>query len=168
MMIASPKFFDIFLQPGELHFGGQGTRIRTLLGSCIAITMWHPDLLIGGMCHYMLPSRQKGHGGKLDGRYADEAMLLFHMEIEKAGTRPEEYEVKLFGGGNMFGFVKTSRDCTDVPCRNVKAARQLLANSGYRIAAQHVGMRGHRNVIFDIRSGKVWMNHVNSVRGERE
>ena len=50
---------EIFLQPGEFYFGEGKTRIRTLLGSCVAITLWHPRLHIGGMSHYMLPSRPR-------------------------------------------------------------------------------------------------------------
>lgn len=46
----------VTLQPGEFHFGGANTRIQTLLGSCVAITLWHPIRRIGGMCHYMLPA----------------------------------------------------------------------------------------------------------------
>jgi Chemotaxis protein; stimulates methylation of MCP proteins len=48
---------EIFLQPGDWYFGDRDTRIRTLLGSCIAITIWHPRLLVGGMCHFLLPGR---------------------------------------------------------------------------------------------------------------
>ena len=48
---------EVFLQPGEFHFGHARTRIKTILGSCVAITMWHPILRIGGMCHYLLPAR---------------------------------------------------------------------------------------------------------------
>ena len=93
---------DIFLQPGEVYFGGRDTRIRTLLGSCVAITMWHPGMLAGGMCHYMLPGAPAGRHGMLDGRYADEAMALMLCEIRNAYTSPDEYQVKLFGGGHMF------------------------------------------------------------------
>ena len=42
---------EIFLQPGELWFGDEQTRIRTILGSCVAVTLWHPGRRIGGMCH---------------------------------------------------------------------------------------------------------------------
>ena len=57
MYLASPEPIDVFLQPGDFYFGEAGTRIRTLLGSCVAITLWHPILHIGGMCHIMLPER---------------------------------------------------------------------------------------------------------------
>ncbi len=45
----------VVLRPGDFHFGGGHTRISTLLGSCVSITLWHPRRLIGGMCHYMMP-----------------------------------------------------------------------------------------------------------------
>ena len=36
----------IFLDPGHFVFAEPGTHIHTLLGSCVAITMWHPKLQI--------------------------------------------------------------------------------------------------------------------------
>ena len=72
-MQAPADVIDVFLQPGEFYFGEEKTRIRTLLGSCVAVTLWHPKLRIGGMCHYMLPRRPRDKAGaaeKLDGRYA--------------------------------------------------------------------------------------------------
>ena len=42
---------DVFLQPGDIHFGGADTRIRTVLGTCVAISLWHPVRQIGGMSH---------------------------------------------------------------------------------------------------------------------
>ncbi|MBI5919398.1 MAG: chemotaxis protein CheD [Nitrosomonadales bacterium] len=154
---------DIFLQPGEFYFGDRGTRIRTLLGSCVAITMWHPMLRVGGMCHYMLPVRGGKPDGTLDGRYADEAMAMFQREIRGVGTRPEDYQVKVFGGGNMFSkqrHCELQQPCGNVACRNVQAARLLLDSHGHKVMAEHVGEHGHRNVVFDVWNGDVWMRHV--------
>jgi hypothetical protein len=51
-------------------------RIVTLLGSCVSITVWSPRLLVGGMCHFMLPSRGViPEGATYAGRYGDEAMM---------------------------------------------------------------------------------------------
>ena len=57
MRPAARNVIEIFLQPGDFYFGDRDTRIRTLLGSCVSITMWHPRLHVGGMCHFMLPER---------------------------------------------------------------------------------------------------------------
>jgi len=149
---------EIFLQQGEVYFGERDTRIRTLLGSCVAVTMWHPGLLVGGMCHYMLP---KHHGKKrdtLDGRYADEAMELMLREIRRVGTSPGEYQVKLFGGGHMFSAHQAvSKD--HVGAKNVEMARVLMKQHGFSSCAEHMGGVGHRNIFFDIWNGHVWVRH---------
>jgi chemotaxis protein CheD len=178
-MKKSAHTVDIFLTQGEVYFGDRDTHIRTVLGSCVAITMWHPELLIGGMCHYMLPSRrmqgQELHcrirnsptafpsrraldTDALDGKYADEALELMAAEIQRNGTRPGEYQVKLFGGGNMFPATNQLREC-HVGLKNVEAGTELLARHGLKVSAEHLGGIGHRNLIFDIGSGHVWMKH---------
>ena len=119
---------EIFLQPGDLYCGDHNTRIRTVLGSCVSLTFWHPSLLVGGMCHYMLPSRAQerrsaaAHG--LDGRYADEAIVMLTKEIDAFGVPHREYEVKLFGGGNMFP--GRSNEKGHVGVKNVDSARKLV------------------------------------------
>lgn len=154
-----PDFFiDIFLQPGEFYFSDSETRIRTLLGSCVAITMWHPRLQIGGMCHYLLPMQTNQHA-ELDGRYANDAIELFMIELKKTNSLPREYEVKMFGGGNQFPG-QTSNNRTSVPDNNIQIGRQLLKQHGFSIKAEHLGGTGHRNIIFDVWSGHVWMRHV--------
>lgn len=156
-----PDFFiDVFLQPGEFYFSDRETRIRTLLGSCVAITLWHPRLQIGGMCHYLLPMGHVSHQTKeLDGRYANDALTLFMHELEKSRTRPADYEVKMFGGGDQFPCQGNS-DSISVSDKNTHAGRSFLKQHGFTLKAEHLGGTGHRNVIFDIWSGHVWMQHV--------
>jgi chemotaxis protein CheD len=154
----SASAIEVCLQPGEFYFGDASARVHTLLGSCVAITLWHPTRLIGGMCHYLLPSRQQP-GRQLDGKYADEAMELFLLETARHHTRLEEYQVKLFGGGTMFpGYAKKTAGAT-VADNNVAAAHRLVARHRLQLSAQDLGRSGHRNVIFDIGSGHVWVRH---------
>ncbi len=157
---AEAEPLEIFLQPGELYFGEGRTRVRTLLGSCVAIAVWHPWRKVGGLCHYMLPGRgthRAGHGA-LDGRYADEAMLLFLRDMRAAGTRPEEYEAKLFGGGRMFVHHHPLRAShSDVSCKNVLRGRELVQQYGLRLKAEHLGGEGHRNLLFEIWSGDAYL-----------
>jgi chemotaxis protein CheD len=149
---------DIFLQPGDVFFGGRDTRIRTLLGSCVAITMWHPGMLAGGMCHYMLPSAPSGRRNALDGRYADEAMELMLREIRMAYTTPKEYQVKLFGGGHMFS-AHQAVGVEHVGTKNAEVARTLIRRHGFSIHAEQLGGGGHRSLMFDLWNGHVWMHH---------
>ena len=149
---------EVFLTQGGVYFGDRNTRIRTVLGSCVAITMWHPEVLLGGMCHYMLPSRSKPGCHDLDGKYADEALKLILGEIHQTATRASEYQIKLFGGGNMFPDSK-DQESSNVGMKNVAIARQLLSSLGLSIHAEHICGDGHRNLIFNIWSGDVWMKY---------
>ena len=155
---------EFFLNPGDFYFGGGETRIVTLLGSCISITVWHPVRHIGGMCHYLLPSHgTKGKRQNLDGRYADEAVQLMLQKIAQHYTQPQEYQIKIFGGGNMFSQHKNKNNCTncnDIGSRNIEAARLLLNGHGFTIHTEHVGEVGHRKLIFNLWDGDVWVRHV--------
>ncbi|VXC96347.1 putative chemoreceptor glutamine deamidase CheD [Pseudomonas sp. 8Z] len=141
---------EVFLQPGDLYFGDRYTRIRTLLGSCVSLVLWHKHELLGGMCHYMLPTR-KHCDGKFDGRYADEALHLLIKEIRNSGTQAKDYRISLFGGGNMFG----NRAQQHVGQQNVHAGLTLLEAHGLHCHARHAGGDGYRNLIFDVWSGHV-------------
>ena len=150
---------EIFLQPGEWYFGECDTRIRTVLGSCVSLTAWHPRLKIGGMCHYMLPARGNGSVSAPDGRYADEAFALLQREMRAAGTVLDEYRFKMFGGGNMFPGMSCLQNKANVPSRNIAAARELVTRHNLRVSAEHLGVTGHRHVMFDIWSGHAWVRH---------
>ncbi|MGZ8232426.1 chemotaxis protein CheD [Methylobacter tundripaludum] len=159
---------EIFLQPGDHYFADRDTRIRTVLGSCVSMTFWHPQLLVGGMCHYMLPERggerREGDWPAPDGRYADEAIALLMKKMDAVGASHKEYQVKLFGGGNMFPETnKNMNVMSQVGNRNVQAARQLAKQHGFTCVAEHLGDIGHRNVIFEVWSGEVWVKHTNVV-----
>ncbi len=160
MLHLPTRKLDVVLDPGQFHFGQADLRIGTLLGSCVAITMWHPIRKIGGMCHYLLPSRNRDVDSSepLDGRYGDEAVEMFMQEIQRANTFPEDYEAKIFGGGNQFGHSSWSRSI-DVPSRNIAAGMDLLQSCGLDVRARHVGGSGPRNVILDLASGHVWVRH---------
>ena len=156
-----PHIIEIFLQPGELWFGDRHTRVRTILGSCVAATLWHPDLLVGGMCHYMLAARPGVGGPQPDGRYGDEALAVLAEQVRATGRPVHEFEAKLFGGGNMFAHA--ARPGTGAALRvsdaNVVAGRALLQRHGFQLKAEHVGGDGHREVFLDLWSGHAWVKH---------
>ncbi|MEY2342315.1 chemotaxis protein CheD [Acidithiobacillus sp. IBUN Pt1247-S3] len=150
---------EVFLQPGDWHFGGPDLILRTLLGSCISITLWHPQRRIGGMCHFLLPQRCGPRDATLDGRYGAEAVASLCTTIRQNHSKNSEYQCKIFGGGNMLHSQPprpgVEEPCADVSCRNVRAAVQLVRDAGFTLHALHAGGRGHRNLSFDLNSGEV-------------
>ncbi|WP_439850545.1 chemoreceptor glutamine deamidase CheD [Pseudomonas syringae] len=149
---------EIVLAPGDVVFETRPARLRTLLGSCVAITFWHPYRHIGGMCHFMLPGRIRKHQ-PLDGKYADEAMEILIRHALANGTLPAEYQVKLFGGGEMFPTQRLDPHMHNVADRNIHAALALAGQHHLQLTAQDLGSTGHRNIIFDLWDGNVWVRH---------
>ena len=145
----------VLLKAGDFHFGGGGTRISTLLGSCVSITLWHPRKRIGGMCHYMMTERPREPDMPLDGRYAAEAFELFLQHVDAAGTRPSEYQAKLFGGANMFAGSDAGR--MNIGARNIEYGHRLLASQHIALIAEHVAGSGRRKLHFDLWNGDVWL-----------
>lgn len=155
--VTAPR--DVTLHPGEWVFGGADLTVRTLVGSCVAVTFWHPQLRIGGMCHYLVPERGGGLPGKtLDGKYGTEALLLLSREVERAGTRPRDYVVKLFGGGDMFpGREPNSHAYVHVGAKNVAHGQRQLSAMGYVISVEDVTGNVYRTLHFEVATGDVWM-----------
>lgn len=147
----------------------KAAHVHTILGSCISITLWHPDLHIGGMCHFTLPKHPLKSRAKsgLDGRYADDVMQMFKQEATKYRTKLSEYDAKIFGGGNMMKSEGQNVEGS-IGSKNAAAAMKLLMQENVAIQVAHVGEFGHRRIVFDINSGDVWVRHTeaNGVRKE--
>jgi chemotaxis protein CheD len=150
---------DIFLQPGEFFWADDSaTRIRTLLGSCVAICVWHPRLRLGGMCHYLLPARTTAAHDSADPgpdpRYGTEAMELFLREMARTGTDPGQYIAKVFGGAAMFAGTGNEETVGE---KNIKQALEMLRGHKIRVAARDTGNDRDRRIHFELWSGAVWL-----------
>lgn len=154
-----PAQGSLSLMPGQLFFGS-GLLLRTLLGSCVSITLWHPQRLLGGMCHFMLPGRQRS-AGPLDGRYGDEALELLVQGIQRTQTRCEDYIAHLYGGADtMPSSVAMS---SNVGERNIEQAWLLIDRYGFQLDGVDVGERVPRHVSLDLVSGQVSMKRGSEV-----
>lgn len=160
---------DKHILAGEFHFGGGGVRALALLGTCVAIMAWHPARKIGGICHFLLPSRPQGiTADHAPGMYADGVMGLFETALRTTQTLASDYLIKVAGGGNMFPDLsknsgcragtcgeESRADCRSIGCNNIKAARSLLNGAGFVIASESVGGHGSRQVTFNLSTGDV-------------
>ncbi len=154
---AEPEFMiEIFLQPGEYYWGDSDTRIRTLLGSCVAICLWHPRKKIGGMCHIQLPGWADDPCAEkhTPAKYAEEAFLLFLRDIGKSGTRHQDYVAKVFGGGYL---LEDEEKMHGIGKRNVKEVHRILHEYRIKVVSEDTGENVHRKLFFDLWSGEVWL-----------
>lgn len=157
---------EVFLGPGEVYFGGPDVTLRTLLGSCVGVTVWHPAKQVGGMGHFVLPRHERARvsAGELDARYAEDLGEVLCSNIRSIGTRTCEYRAQLFGAGAMFSSGgQIPAYGASLQIKNIVAARQLVRRCGFQLVNEHLGGRGYRTLRFDVRSGSVELRWCSDV-----
>lgn len=143
--------------PGGLAFGHDKLHLHTLLGSCVSVVVWHPRLLLGGMCHYVLPRREINQLGRLpDGRYGSDALGLLHEQMARSVMKLTEYTVHVFGGARCFSQGQQAHYCSpEIGEENIAAAERWCNHHGLVIRHREVGGDVYRRLSFDIASGKI-------------
>jgi len=160
---------DVFLQPGEYFVGDASNRIRTVLGSCVSVTLWDPQKRVGAISHFLLATRggaarvqhdQRAPDSRLlDARYGDEALRLMLGELARMNVTAPQCRAKIFGGGDMFPGQK-GHAASAIGRRNGEAARELLQQQGIEVISESLFGEGHRQIAFDVGTGHVWSRQV--------
>lgn len=143
----------LVLLPGQWHVGRHVAHMRTLLGSCVAVILWHPRRRMGAMCHYLLPSRRRTPGMPLEGRFGDEAMALMARALQRHQIPPQEFEAHLYGGADTLPDSLGTK--LNVGERNIEAGWSLIEQHGYTLQAVDVGDNIPRTVSLCLHSGEV-------------
>jgi chemotaxis protein CheD len=143
------------LMPGQMHFGPHAATLRTLLGSCLSVTLWHPERRLGGMCHFLLPTRTRAPQEPMDGRYGDEALETMVKLLRATGTDPKDYQAHLYGGADTMP--EGSALKFNVGERNIEQGFNLVDRYGFQIQGVDVGEDVPRTVVLTLATGEVDM-----------
>lgn len=153
---------DVFLRPGQYFVGDHRHQIRTVLGSCVSITLWHPQHRVGAMSHFLLSHSSTRHASRLlDPRYGEGALRVMLRDLEQLRVPPAECVAKVFGGGSMFP-AHTAGGMA-IGKRNGEDARLMLEHHGLSIASESLFGEGHRQIVFDVATGDVWARQLKPV-----
>ena len=146
----------VFLGPAEIVVTREPVRVKTVLGSCVAITMYVRRLGWTAIVHCLLPraySSARAVGSEEALRYVDTAVEVMCHEALRQGAQSREMEIKLFGGAEtLFG---GQRQPYQVGRMNVKVAEETLAARGLAVAARCTGGTRGRVIEFDCQNGSV-------------
>ncbi len=149
------------IHPGDWYFGAEYQRLHTLLGSCVALTAWHPQLKIGGLCHYLLPASPYDHSpqeprnkSESDCRYADNALAAMKFAMLQY-AQLKEFHIAVFGGGDMFAF----NSPTSIGYDNIRYARQWLQREQIQPYRVDVGGTISRSLTLIVATGEIHVKH---------
>lgn len=143
----------INIKIADANIGFEEDILKTIgLGSCVALTLFDREKKIGGMIHYMLPSRTYSNVVFNPYKYCDSGLPNLILEMEQLGAKKYRMESKIVGGANMFStFIKSVED--SIGYRNVEMARKMLKELRIPIVAEDVGSDYSRSVEFTVKNG---------------
>lgn len=142
----------INVQIGEVKAGrGRVVLNSKAIGSCVAIAAYDRERKAGALAHVMLPGRApQGKESEEKTKYAADAIDLIIEEMGKFGSRNENIEVVLVGGGNVL-----NREDDTICKENIESAEELLKERGLKVRAKSVGGTSRRSIYMDIERGVV-------------
>ena len=148
----------IVLHPGDFYFTHEKVMLDTLLGSCIAIVIWHPKYKFGGMCHFVLPKCSKIKSSLLNGRFAEDAFEMLRLAIARHHTFTKDYEVSVFGGSLMNPDVYNKENC--IGEINSLFTEKLMKNYSFNIKKQDLRGASARKLSFDTNTGDITTKYI--------
>ncbi|MBU2549604.1 MAG: response regulator [Proteobacteria bacterium] len=122
----------VFLLPGEYIISKKPHEVTTLLGSCVALCLYHRQAKFGGMNHFMLPKTS----GEKSAKYGDTAIETLVRFMERGAGSLRGAEAMIFGGASVVGAI---RSATNIGDSNVAMARTMLKDYGIPITKEQVG-----------------------------
>jgi chemotaxis protein CheD len=154
----------IYLKAGEIHFSEQSASVYTVLGSCLAVTMFHRRSGVGAICHGVLPECRKKQQCSGDcpelGKYVDCTILWMAKRFKQNGMLLHDIEIKVFGGADTLSSASNVRSGILVGKRNVTTAMELLEREGLIILANDVGGNHGRKLFFNTHTGEVLLKRL--------
>jgi chemotaxis protein CheD len=123
------------------------------LGSCIGVTLYDPDKMIGGLLHVMLPD-SKIHPAKAaiwPSMFVDTGLPRLFHGLYNLGADRDRLVVKAAGGAQ---FLDTA-GVFNIGMRNQQALLELLDRNGFSLQASDLGGISSRTLRLDLGTGDV-------------
>ncbi len=141
---------EAFLKIGEVHASRRPTTVTTLLGSCVSVTLFSRRHGCGAICHAPLP---QGDPGSF--RHVDFSIRWMIGWFEHQSISATDIEVKMFGGGNMFGSKQVPSRFLTVGQQNIDKALEVISAEGLRLVGSDVGGPFGRRIKYLTHTGEV-------------
>jgi chemotaxis protein CheD len=159
------KFNSVYLKPGELCISHQPMKVTTVLGSCVAATMFHQKLGIGAICHAMQPvCRYESPSCHADcaekNKYVSCVISVMIERLKRLSVNVGELEVKLFGGAIMLGNKAREDRQKTIGQQNIEAALRAFETKGIHLRIAEVGGEYGRKIIFNSKTGEVLLKRI--------
>ncbi len=147
---------EVFLKPGEVIISRNPIMVSTILGSCVAITLYSPAKKLGAICHAVHPHSVNREPSL---QTVETAIRYIHCKMIEYGGK-EDMVIKLFGGARVLAGGNCHDDRKTIGELNVIEAEKTLAHLGLVLAKKDVGGCQGRKLLFSLKTGEIFLRRL--------
>ena len=153
---SAPAGDTAYVHVGQLFASTSPKLVSTILGSCVSVCLWDPEVRVGGLNHYLLP--QCVTNGVSSPRFGNVAIRELLAEVHRIGGARYRLQAKIFGGASIIDAFQTGSGSLGM--QNVSLARRFLADAGIPIVNEDTGGTQGRKLVFRTSDGSAWVRHI--------
>jgi chemotaxis protein CheD len=148
---------ECYLPPGHIHLGHEASLIWAVLGSCVAVSLWDSQNMLGGISHFLYPFTADRR--KATAVYGNVAVRYLVKMFLDSGAKGKNLKAQLFGGAQS-----NSVECSKIAKENLQVARTILKSYRITIISEDTGGTMGRKIIYNTRKNEVLVYKVNTLR----
>ncbi|PKN17415.1 MAG: chemotaxis protein CheD [Deltaproteobacteria bacterium HGW-Deltaproteobacteria-6] len=159
----------LYLKPGEMSILEMPTLVTTILGSCVAVTLYNRRLEVAAISHALLPHCKRrtyknnvrdllhGECARCSDafKYVDCAVSMMIEAFSRFGITADETQVQLYGGAKMIAAPKQQGGMEPVGLQNSNVAQKVIADHGLTLYAYDIGGAAGRKISFNTKTGNI-------------
>ena len=139
---------------GEIYTSSEPSVIETILGSCVSVCLFDPEMKTGGMNHILLPGKAELEKFDDSTRYGINAMEVLINNMMKLGSRRKNIISKIFGGAHILKAIAINMS---PGLKNVRFVEEFLNLEGIPIVSRNTGGTNGRKIYFHTHTGDVFL-----------
>lgn len=156
-----PRFevepYQYFLKPGFLIVNTEDTVVRTVLGNCVAVTLYDPRAGFGGINHFILPKTKRNT--QQTAQYGNVSIQALAKLLVRSGASMDTLEAQIFGGARNHSIYDAN-----VGDQNVHIARRTLKRLRVPIVSEDVGGYRARKLVYHTGTNETIVLKVDHIR----
>ena len=142
-----PSLGTVYVSPGQVVATAEPSRLKTVLGSCVSVTLFDVRARAGGLNHFLLPG--KAPDGSPE-RYGQGALDTLLARLLRLGCTTKNLQAGVFGGACV---LRELADLMHLGQRNVAFALNWLEHEQIEIVARDVLGKQARRLELSVADG---------------
>ncbi len=151
------KLRDYFLSPGYIYLSEEPSLISTVVGSCVAVSLWDCKKECGAMAHFLYPSTDAR--SQASAKYGNVAIQHLIRLFVAEGSKVKNLRAQIFGGA-----ISPSGGCERIGPENVRIAKRTLVSRKIPVLSEDVGGSMGRKIVYNTLKNEAVVYKVNQLR----